>query len=76
MIVREGAWYATQRGRVVGPLKLLKHAKIESFWHDDYHETGIWGVDGRCTHPESKTGYSYGNLVCETTQPKQEETVE
>ena len=75
MRVREGAWYVTQKGRVVGPLQRMNHAVLETYWHNDYFETGIWNKYGRC-HPETKTGYSYGNLICETTEPEQEETIE
>ena len=74
MRVREGAWYTTQKGRVVGPLQRMKHAVLETYWHNDYFETGIWNKYGRC-HPETKTGYSYGNLIGETTEPKQEEMI-
>ena len=73
MRVHEGAWYTTQTGRVVGPLQRMKHSVTETYWHDDYHETGIWDRFGRCSHPETRTGHSYGNLVCETTEPRQEE---
>lgn len=76
MRVEAGKWYATQRGRVVGPLQRMRHAVAETYLHDDYFETGIWDRFGRCSHPETKTGYSYGNLVCEATQPKQEEMIE
>ena len=75
MRVEAGKWYATQKGRVVGPLQQMNHAITESFWFEDYFETGIWDRFGRC-HPETKTGYSYGNLICETTEPEQEETIE
>jgi len=75
MKVREGAWYTTQRGRVVGPLKRMTHSVREMYHHDSYFEPGIWDEFGRCTHPETKTGYSYGNLVAETTQPEGEENV-
>lgn len=68
MRVETGKWYATQRGRVVGPLQRMKHAVAETYWHDDYHETGIWDRFGRCFHPESRTGYSYGNLVQEVEE--------
>jgi hypothetical protein len=74
MLIRDGAWYATQRGRVVGPVQRMSHTVTEAFWFEDYFETGIWDRFGWC-HPETRTGYSYGNLVCETEQPKQEETM-
>lgn len=75
MLIQEGKWYVTQKGRVVGPLQRMKHSVLETYWHNDYFETGIWNKYGRC-HPETKTGYSYGNLICETTEPEQEETIE
>jgi len=52
----------------------MNHTPTETFWFEDYFETGIWDRFGWC-HPETRTGYSYGNLVCETEQPKQEETM-
>jgi hypothetical protein len=73
MLIQENKWYATQRGRVVGPVQRMNHAITETYWHDNYFETGIWDRFGRCSHPETRTGYSYGNLVCETVEPKQEE---
>ena len=75
MLIQEGKWYVTQKGRVVGPLQRMKHSVLETYWHNYYFETGIWNKYGRC-HPETKTGYSYGNLICETTEPEQEETIE
>ena len=72
MIVREGCWYTTQRGRVVGPVEIMTHSKQETYHYNDYFEPGIWDIFGRCSHPETKTGYSYGNLVAETTQPEGE----
>ena len=75
MRVEAGKWYATQKGRVVGPLQHMNHAVLETYLHEDYFETGIWDRFGRC-HPETKTGYSYGNLICETVEPKQEEMIE
>lgn len=75
MLIQEGKFYATQRGRVVGPLQRMKHTLAETYWHDDYFETGLWDRFGRC-HPETKTGYSYGNLICETIEPKQEEMMQ
>jgi hypothetical protein len=53
----------------------MNHAVTESYLHDDYFETGIWDRFGRC-HPETHTGYSYGNLICETVEPKQEEMMQ
>jgi hypothetical protein len=52
----------------------MKHALTETYWHDDYFEAGLWDRFGRC-HPETKTGNSYGNLISETVQPKQEEEI-
>ena len=74
MLIQEGKFYATQRGRVIGPVMRMKYALTETYWHDDYFEPGLWDMLGRC-HPETKTGYSYGNLISETVQPKQEEEI-
>jgi hypothetical protein len=49
----------------------MNHAVTESFWFEDYFETGIWNRFGWC-HPETKTGYSYGNLVQEVEEPAHE----
>lgn len=76
MRVEAGKWYATQTGRVVGPLQRMNHAITESFWFEDYFETGIWDRFGRCSHPESRTGYSYGNLVQEVEEPADVSLVE
>jgi hypothetical protein len=53
----------------------MNHTPTETFWFEDYFETGLWDRFGRCSHPETRTGYSYGNLICETIEPKQEETM-
>lgn len=74
MRVEAGKWYATQTGRVVGPVQRMNHAVTESFWFEDYFETGIWNKFGWC-HPETKTGYSYGNLVQEVEEPAHETTL-
>lgn len=72
MMVREGAWYITERGRVVGPLRDMTHSVRETYQHESYFEPGLWDRFGRCDHPETKTAYSYGNLVSETVQPEGE----
>ena len=72
MKVRAGAWYITQRGRIVGPLQLMSHMLTESYEFKHYDEPGIWNRFGKCNHPETKTGWTYGNLLSETAEPKQE----
>lgn len=75
MRVQEGRWYATQRGRVVGPLQRMHHMIQETYWYPDYWETGIWDARGRCGHPETKTGWSYGDLTQEVEEPAHETTL-
>lgn len=64
MRISEGAYYATQRGRIVGPL-LRMQSTPNQFYFDDDFESGIWNQHGCCNNPETKTGFTYGNLVCE-----------
>lgn len=66
MRVYEGAYYVTQRGRIVGPLRRMQNSMHPQFYFDDEFEAGIWNQYGRCNNPETKTGFSYGDLVCET----------
>lgn len=73
MNLREGGFYETERGRVVGPLTRMRHSVEETYYHDSFLEPGLWRANGRCIHPESKTGWSYGNITKETKKRSEDE---
>lgn len=63
MTPQAGKCYKTAKGRVVGPLLKSVILGATVFIFDDYWEPGLWMYDGRCAYKESKTAWSYGNLV-------------
>lgn len=72
MRVQEGRWYATQVGRVIGPLQRMQHSLTESFLFNDYFEPGIWNAHGKCGNYGTQTSRSYGNLIQEVEEPVNE----
>lgn len=65
MIVSQGKFYTTAKGRTVGPLQQITILGATMFLNDCNFEPGIWTEKGKCQHKETKTGWTYGNLIGE-----------